>query len=203
MTEIGEWIGENLKVKSVCFESLSPSTLSDSNNLFTPDPIVFSREFLKSEDILERLYAIPVIKSGVDIDVHQVSFCPVGKDAIIVSPNGAISACYLLEIDWESKNLDMNFGEVTKSSPFFLLDYKKLEFVRYLSPISSSDRETLCDTCFCKYHCAGGCLVNRSNIWKGKVFDSVCIETRLITLGRILKRVENDILFKEWFATLK
>ncbi len=182
---------------SVCFEPLTESPLSAANNLFPPDPVEFARQFFLAEDILLD-HGIAAVSSGADIDSLQAGFCPVGRDAILVSPSGEINACYLMETEWMRAGLDLKFGRVNPTSREFLLDLEKLESIRDIArhpPI-------LCETCLCRYHCAGGCHVNHRQIRQNNEYDAVCIRTRLVTIGKILRRMGASELYLRWLDDL-
>jgi len=183
---------------SVCFEPLTLSVLSEANDLFPPDPVRFAQQFCLAEDILTG-YGIQTVSSGTDIDSLQASFCPVGKDAILISPSGKISACYLLESEWNKAGLDLNFGTITSQISDFTFGLEKLEKIRDL--VRQPAR--ICDECLCRYHCAGGCYVNHHSIRNASQYDPVCICTRLITTGKLLRRMEALELYERWLNELK
>jgi uncharacterized protein len=182
---------------SVCFEPLTESPLSELNGLFPPDPVRFARQFCLAEDILAE-HGIQAVCSGTDIDSLQASFCPVGKDAMLISPSGKVSACYLLESEWMRAGLELNFGVITSQASDFTLDLKKLENIRGL--VRHPAR--LCDECLCRYHCAGGCYVNHGSVRDANRHDSVCVRTRLITIGKLLKRMGALNLYQRWLDSL-
>jgi uncharacterized protein len=181
----------------VCFEPLTESRLSRENGLFSPDSLQFARQFCLAEDILIQ-YGIDAICSGTDIDSLQASFCPVGKDALLISPAGEISACYLIEADWARAGLDLTFGTISGDSPKFLLDLDKLETIRDLT----RQPAPLCESCLCRYHCAGGCYVNHHSIRQARQYDAVCVRTRLITIGKLLRRMGALELYQRWLDDL-
>jgi uncharacterized protein len=197
MPDLAAEFASNYVLRAVCFEPLSESNLSKQNGLFPPDPVQFARQFCLAEDILTR-HGIESITSGTDIDSLQTSFCPVGKDALLVSPSGNVSSCYLMESDWRRAGLDLTFGIISQDSPQFQFDLKKLETIRDLMHHPAP----LCETCLCYYHCAGGCYVNHHSIQQAGQYDAVCIRTRLITIGKLLKRMGCPELYHRWLDSL-
>ena len=115
-----------------------------------------------------------------NIRARQVTFCPVGWDVPIVSPDGVISACYLLDRDWEAKGLDLHFGNLINGS--VVLDAEAVERVRGLNVWN----KPFCAACFCRWHCAGGCHVNHVLPDVPGAYDRLCIQTRIIALRNIL-----------------
>ncbi|MBV6343240.1 radical SAM protein, partial [Candidatus Magnetobacterium casensis] len=84
---------------TVCFETLQPNEESEAARLRPPDPYVFTIEFMQAVTILESA-GIKPLYSAADTSVTRDSFCPVGRDAVIVSPDGRLSSCYLPQDEW-------------------------------------------------------------------------------------------------------
>lgn len=198
LTNIASWFAENLIPSAVCFEPLTACELSNRHGLLPPSPLTFAVEYLKAEELLAQ-FGIPTMTSGTDIDRLQSSFCPVGKDAILVSPEGKLNACYLLEAAWEREGLDLCFGGILPGSSSFQINMEKLSAIRSLA----AHPHPLCADCFCKYHCAGGCHVNHRAVRETNIQDRVCIQTRLITIGKLLKRLRKYELYQHWLKELE
>jgi uncharacterized protein len=117
-----------------------------------------------------------------------VTFCPVGDDAVIVAPDGSAHACYLLPREWQAKGLDLRLGQVTAGRVG--LEQTAVDRVRQRNVLN----KPVCEKCFCKWHCAGGCHVNhRMDAAPGK-FDRLCVQTRIVTLYNILRDLEQGDL---------
>jgi radical SAM protein with 4Fe4S-binding SPASM domain len=188
MTATARWLAEELRPSAVCFETLVASPLARASGLFPPSPWEFGRQFLAASHILAE-YGIETVLSTVNLQNVQTSFCPVGKDALIVSPDGAVDACYLLPDDWRRSQLDLHFGRVTPRG--LELDSAALERIRTLA----ADTKPLCATCLCRYHCAGGCHVNHPT---ADNYDDLCIQTRLVTIASLLRRIGQLALAESW-----
>jgi uncharacterized protein len=190
MPEFARWIGQELRASTVCFESLSLSPLAQAAGFFPPDPWQFAAAFDCARRILDA-FGVETVLSTADLRTNRSSFCPVGKDALIVSPDGAIDACYLLQDDWARKGLDMRLGHV--SAGRFEIDPAVLQRVRDLTV----QPRPLCADCLCRYQCAGGCHVNHD---KADQFDDLCVQTRLVTLTLLLRQIGQDELADAWLA---
>ena len=184
-------------LRAVCFEPLTESDHSQANGMFPPDPVQFARQFCLAEDALTS-YGIDTVVSGTDISSLETGFCPVGKDALLISPEGDVSACYLMESDWARAGLDLKFGKLLIESSDFYFDLENIERIRELVRHPAP----LCDTCLCRYHCAGGCHVNHHSIRKTNQYDSVCVRTRLVTIGKLLRRLGKLDLYHRWLDEL-
>jgi uncharacterized protein len=187
MEETAAWIADQITCDTVCFESLVPSDLSKKHNLQPPDPFKFAHNFCLAERILNE-HGFQTVTSGTDFDQVQLSFCPVGKDALIITPEGHINACYLTEEKWQKAGFNLNMGIINgiqQNDARVILHQPQIESIRQLG----NCRKPLCLNCFCRYSCAGGCLVNHSTAFVQDQPDQVCIQTRLITLARLLSRI--------------
>jgi uncharacterized protein len=191
MPEIAAWFCQDFRPSAVGFEPVQPSPQSAAAHLVPPDPWAFALHFIAAARILESHGVEPVYASS-DIRARRVSFCPVGQDAVIVSPDGIISACYLLQRDWEAKGLDLHLGYMDGSVPH--LDADAIAFVRSLNVWN----KPFCARCFCKWHCAGGCHVNHTPEGPPGAYDRLCIQTRIIALRNILKAMGQDDLAGDW-----
>lgn len=224
MPDFAAWLAWTLRPSTVCFESLSGSPRSAASGLAPPDPWRFAQMFIRAAHILEP-FGIDVILSTADIDARHVTFCPVGKDALIVSPDGSIDACYLLEHDWRRRGLDMHLGQArpappstgrsTNSTecgtdrpgrmpvapepgPLTVLDVDPAAVQRVRA--MNVDHRPLCADCLCRFHCAGGCHVHHDTSAAPGQFDNLCIQTRLVTIARLLMRLGRSDLADAWLA---
>ncbi len=190
MPEIATWLCQEFRPDSVSFETVQPSAASRAAGLAPPDPWVLARRFADAAWILEA-YGVAPVYAAADIAARRVSFCPVGQDVPIVSPEGSINACYLLSHDWEAKGLDLRLGEIGNGS--VLLDDDAVAAARSLNVWNKA----LCARCFCRWHCAGGCHVNHVLSSAPGDYDRLCIQTRILTLWNILRAMERHDLARE------
>ena len=148
--------------------------------MLPPSPFEFARYFDQATNILSD-YQIDVILSTADLRTTRMNFCPVGQDALIVSPDGAVDACYLLEQDWKDKGLDMRLGWLKGNE----LDIDPVALKRARS--FGVDNKARCRNCLCRFHCAGGCPVTHAP--QAVKYDDTCLQTRAITIVRLLRQM--------------
>jgi uncharacterized protein len=193
LEDIANWIWQTFRPSTVCFEGLTSSTRSTEAGLYPPDPWVFGRNFWQASKILKP-HGIETVLSTVNLNSWQVSGCPVGKDALIISPDGSVDACYQLSQDWESQGLDFHLGQLVSQN--FIIKPEALQRVR---DFAARDKP-LCNNCFCRYHCAGGCHISHPTDDLVGAYDNVCINTRLVTVARLLERIGQDELATAWLT---
>jgi uncharacterized protein len=185
MPQTAAWLCEEFRPIAVCFEPVQPTPQSEAAGLTPPNPWAFARSFIRAAQILEA-YGVEPVYAAADISTCQVSFCPVGRDVAIVSPDGTISGCYLLRQEWEAKGLDLDLGRFENG--IALIDNQALEAVRSLNVWNKPS----CALCFCKWHCAGGCHVNHLLPARPGAYTNLCIQTRIIALRNILTGMGYD-----------
>jgi len=189
MEEIATWFCTEFRPAAVSFETLQESSESMDAGLKAPDPWDFALHFVKAESLLE-CAGVKAVYATADTSTCKISFCPVARDVAILSPDGRISGCYLLDKDWESRGMDLHLGRVLPSGK--VLIYKNaIQRLRSLNVIN----KPRCENCFCKWHCAGGCHVNHTFPGCNNRFDDLCIQTRIIALLHILKSLGREDVF--------
>ena len=195
LPEIARWIAQEFLPATVCFESLMLSPLAVAANMSPPDPWLFAQNFITASTILAAS-GIETVLSTADISRTQITFCPVGQDALIVSPDGAVDACYLLAAAWQAVGLNMRLGTVDLASGRFQLDDNAVQQVRSYQV----ENKPGCAHCFCRYHCAGGCHVNHPTNHAPGSYDDLCIQTRLVTIAHLLQQLQQSATINRLFA---
>lgn len=179
MPDIAAWFCQEFRPASVCFEPVVPTPHSEAAGLRTPDPWAFAQRFVQASAVLES-FGVEPVHAAADVGAIRSSFCPVGKDAIIVWPSGMLSACYLAPEEWQRRGLDLELGEI-RDGRVVLRD----EAVRAARGLNVWNKP-FCQGCFCKWHCAGGCHVNHVLPDRPGEYGRLCIQARAIALCRLL-----------------
>jgi uncharacterized protein len=183
MTETARWFAGHFKPASVCFETVQPCAGSTAD-LQPPEPREFAGRFLEARALLKRK-GIAAVYASADISAFRTSFCPVGSDAIIVSPDGAATGCYLPPGDWEARGMDLRLGRFDADGSR-RLSGSAVERIRACNVLNYRR----CEDCFCRWHCAGGCHVNHSHPGCPQTYDDFCLQTRMIALSEILEGLD-------------
>jgi radical SAM protein with 4Fe4S-binding SPASM domain len=191
MEEFAFWFSREFRPTSISFETLQASPESAAAGLSPPDPWEFGFNFIKSDSILEKA-GVDTVYASSDISVNQRSFCPLGKDAVIVSPEGKLTGCYLFEKDWKKRRMDLNLGGVSSSGYVHISD-DAVERLRKNDVLN----KPRCKNCFCRWHCAGGCHVNHTYPGCQTEYDDLCVQTRIISLYKILKNLGRPDIFQD------
>jgi uncharacterized protein len=187
MENITRWMVQSFRPAVVNFESLTPGPLAENAGLKVPDPYRFARHCIGAYRVAESL-GVRAVYSAAETEKARLSFCPVGTDAVIVSPDGRASACYLMPEDWEARGLDMDVGQFHGDGRVDI-DYAAVGAARRL-PLD----KPRCRGCFAQWTCAGGCHVNQTFPQAAPQYTEFCVQTRLVTACLLLRDLGRDDL---------
>ncbi len=145
-----------------------------------PDPYRFARHCVAAYKVADEA-GVPVVYAAAEREHPRLSFCPLSTDAVIVSPDGRVSACYLQAADWRARGLDLDVGRID-SHGAVTIDDAAIERTRELPLLKPR-----CRRCFCQWTCAGGCHVNETYPDCGLDYTPFCVQTRLVTACLLLR----------------
>jgi uncharacterized protein len=193
LAETAQWFSESFSPSIVVFETIQPTGESAAAGILPPDPYIFASEYMRASTVLNR-FGIKAVYSSADTSMVRHSFCPLGKDTVIISPDGRASSCYLPREQWIKRGLDMDIGRLGTDG-VMLLQQVDIERLRTLTL-----KKPLCERCFCKWTCAGGCHVNQS--WPGcaVTYNDFCIQTRILTACSLLNELGMQDIMHEFLA---
>jgi len=185
LEQISAWLCDSFEPSVIDFEVLQATPESDEAGLAPPDPWEFAIHCVRACRVVEQRGVRAVFAAALT-EAPRFSFCPVGNDTLIVSPDGRVSACYLLDTDWQSRGMDLDLGWL-RGDGTMDLDPPAVARVRDLA----TDKPR-CERCFCRWSCAGGCHVNHSYPGCPETYDDFCIQTRIITACQLLSDLGYD-----------
>jgi uncharacterized protein len=180
LESITRWMIDSFSPSVLNFEPLTPCEPDRLTGLETPDPFEFARHCVGAYRVAEA-QGVEAVYSAAGIDRNRHSCCPLGTDALIVSPDGRASACYLLADEWEARGLNLDVGRVYGDGRVEI-DANALARVRQYSM-----EKPRCEACFCQWSCGGGCRVNQTFPGCGREYTDFCVQTRLITACLVLR----------------
>ncbi|MDP3000839.1 MAG: radical SAM protein [Bryobacterales bacterium] len=177
--ETVRWFCDEFPPATIDVETLQPTPESEAAGLAPPDPYRFAIQFWRAGRLAAQ-YGVTANYAAAVRETPRLSFCPVGNDALIVSPEGRVAACYLPEREWLDQGLDLYLGNFDAGT--MTLDPVAVDRVRRLAT-----RKPRCRDCFCQWSCAGGCHVHHAWDGKSRTYDDFCVQTRLITAFSLLE----------------
>ncbi|MCP4687655.1 MAG: radical SAM protein, partial [Desulfobacterales bacterium] len=155
LEDVAAWFCDALRPSIIDFETLSVNPASEAAGLKPPDPYVFARRLVRARRVAERR-GVQAVYAAAAADGPRNTFCPVGRDALIVSPNGRVNACYLPGEARRARGLDLSVGALSAEGDM-IIDPGAVQRLRKL--VREKPR---CKRCYCRWTCAGGCHVNHS-----------------------------------------
>ena len=180
----------DFRIDAIDFETLQPNRVSNDAGLESPDPYEFAAAYWEARRIAGEHGVTAVYSAWPAGGELRRSFCPVGKDAVIVMPDGRVSACYLDEAEWRRKGMDLVVGRFGAGDGL-ALDLPAVDRARRLGPDHAA-----CAACFCRWTCAGGCHVNHRLPPSSTERDGFCAQTRLISAAGLLEMMGHAALAK-------
>jgi uncharacterized protein len=181
MEQIARWFVETFRPSVVNFEPLRPTAEATAVGLRPPDPWAFAAGFIRARRVIHKAGAESTY-SALFNEPHY-TFCPVGRDAFIVSPAGSVRSCYLPKQQWVEKGLDLEIGCIAQDGRL-AIDQAAVERLRQIV----MDRPR-CKWCFCRWSCAGGCSVSETFPGHGLQYTDFCLQTRLIQACVLLEEM--------------
>lgn len=193
MAEMSAWFSREFRPLAVSWEVLKPTAASRKAGLLPPDPYDFARGFVASRRILEQ-EGIRAVYAADLLPEPRYTFCPMGQDALVVTPEGRVNACYLPEEEWLDSGLDLTIGRLTPRSGLTLLAGARQRVFRHVRT------KPFCEACFCRWSCAGGCHVQHTASGRDVRDSDFCIQTRIITACSLLHKLDEESLVDELLA---
>jgi uncharacterized protein len=147
------------------------------------DPDVFIENYKKAVLVGEangvRLNCSGDLKAG-----YQQVFCGANGNNFIALPDGKITCCSRVTTpDHELADIFI-YGSYDDEGKAFTIDQNRLDRLQQFDV----NRYERCRSCFCKWHCAGNCIV-RSMSSEGH-WDMMCYVTRELVKWRLNRLVE-------------
>jgi uncharacterized protein len=193
MADMSLWFSREFRPSIISWEVLKPTFESEKADLFPPDPYDFARSFIASRRVLEE-QGIRAIYAADLVPEPRFTFCPMGQDALIVTPEGRVNACYLPEEEWLPSGLDLSIGRIRSDRGLQLFSRARQRVFRHVR------FKPFCDHCFCRWSCAGGCHVHHSMPERNVQGSDFCIQTRIITACSLLQKLNEEPLVDELLA---
>lgn len=147
------------------------------------DPDLFIENYKKAVLVGEangiRLNCSGDLKGG-----YQEVFCGANGKNFIVLPSGKVSCCSRVASSDHALADTFIYGSYSDESKTFIIDQSRLSRLQQLD-VHGNDR---CKSCFCKWHCAGNCIV--SSMSDDGHWEMMCYITRELVKWRLHRLLE-------------
>jgi uncharacterized protein len=181
LSDIARSFCEQFNPTQINFETMRETPQALNRGLTKPNPYDFAARFIEARHVAEK-FGVPTIY-GSDISEPRWSSCPVGRDTVILSPDGNISSCYLMADRWHARDMELSIGQIGADGRVSV-NSDAVGAIRTM--IMDKPR---CLRCFCRWSCAGGCHVD--NTWPGSPsqYSDNCLQSRVISACTLLNRL--------------
>lgn len=152
LAESVAFIAREFGARIIQVEPVFPAGRALQNGLGQVDAQTFVAQFQAATAIAHR-YDKHLKYSGLRLDSLTQHFCSASDDALAVTPEGLLSACYEVQDQEDPRAELFLYGRIDGTSPDIVVDQDRLRRLRALSV----EHKPYCQYCFCKWHCAGDC----------------------------------------------
>ena len=179
------WMIETFRPSTINVEPLITGCATARAGLRAPDPFQFAAHCIAAYRIGEER-GVRIVYSAAEMQVPRLSLCPADGNSFIVTPDGRLSACYLLPEEWRRKGLPFDLGRVGRDGSA-TVDARAVKDIRELSR-----QKARCSRCFCQWTCAGGCHVSQTCPGSSSSYTDFCLQTRIISACVLLHQCGCD-----------
>jgi uncharacterized protein len=147
------FIAKNFQATVIQLEPVFIAGRAIRNSLAPVDPQLFVEHYRKA--LAEaRQYGVELKYSGARFNIITNTFCKVPTgNAFAVTQDGRVASCYEITSIDDTRAALFFYGKFDRQSGKFELDCEKIRKLRSLTV----ENKPYCQTCFCKWHCAGDC----------------------------------------------
>ena len=171
---------------------LVPNAQAAQAGLHPPDAGRFAQSVLLAEEDM-RTCGVSIVHAPSELVGPRLSSCPMGNGMLVLTPDGALQTCYLSPSRWHKAGLDLSVGTVDGESGV------SIDQSKFNSISDALRHKPRCAKCFCRHTCAGGCHVDQTPPGCQLAYDERCMATRMITAGRLVRRLEGTSGVR-WFV---
>jgi len=187
LEEIVDFFCTNYRTKKIMTEPMFP--MGRGNQLAPPSTNDFIYHFRKANKIAKR-HNVELIYSGARLRTTTSIFCQALDNSMVVTPDGSLSCCYEVFSSNDPASSYFFYGYFDKQRRKLVFNEEKRQ--RLFSLIDEERKK--CQTCFCKYHCAGDCPVKSifHKISKDEVQFDRCHINRELTKDQLIDALGID-----------
>ncbi len=187
MAESVDFMCRHFRAPVIQLEPVFPSGRARANDLTSPDPREFVRQFRAARQIAQT-YGRELKYSGARFGTITNKFCQVSDDLLALTPEGFLSSCYEVGQQDDPRADTFFYGRLNQHTRELDVDMKKVIRLRTLTV----EHKSSCDECFCRWSCGGECsakLALAGDAWNAS--DSPrCIVNRELTLDQMKDYLE-------------
>lgn len=186
MSRTIEFLADNCNPKSIRFEPVYYCGRCLSTEVSPPLPDDFIEGY-RAAMVIAMKRQIKMSYSGARTSSLTTSFCRASIDSFCITPEGHITACHEVCSLEHPMSRVFFYGKWSPVTKAFELFPERLQYLRARTVKNVS----FCKDCFCRYHCAGDCMVKAAD--QGDIFrinnNDRCRINQALTKDMLLKQL--------------
>ena len=185
LTDSVSYICERFRPRKIQVEPVFTTGRARQNFSGVMEYDSFIEQFIKAFRIA-RQHNVELFYSGARVDVLTERFCLAVCRALVVTPEGDVTTCFEI------------FGhEHPLSYRFFIGNYKQGNFAINTDKLNRHLSHTVknlpgCEKCFCRWHCAGDCVVKINVENDNFQISDRCTVNQELTKFLILEKIREN-----------
>jgi radical SAM protein with 4Fe4S-binding SPASM domain len=184
MAEMVQFFHDLCHPRTLQFERLAVCGRAEDNAMQPGTAEEFIENFTTAYDLAESL-GISLACSGIRIFRRTNHYCGAAGLTLCVTPEGLFTTCHRVDNLADPLANEFIYGQWDGSG--FHYDADKLADLRQRLSV---EQNSLCENCFCKFTCAGGCYAARyteTGSLLGTQADERCKITRELTRHQLIR----------------
>ena len=189
LTDSISYICENFNPRKIQVEPVFSVGRAKKNRSRISNQDLFIEQFQKASKIAGE-HNIILYYSGAQLEALTNRFCLAACRSLVVTPDGDVTTCF--EVFGKDHPLSNRFfvGAYAENGKFVFNEAKRNAHFEY-----TLEQISYCESCFCKWHCAGDCAIKTCPMGEGEAFQPTerCYVNQELTKFHILEKImEND-----------
>ena len=181
LPDIAEYLCETFHPRAINFEPVLAQGSCRDTDLSLADMPAFAHGVMAAGAVLRRHGVRTKLSMACPERVGPTN-CGVAGDNCIVTPDGLVVACYAANHRHAPHAQTFAIGQVDLEARTLRIDANRVRKMRKFE----AGHIPACQTCFCKWSCAGGCRLHHRPGETAEA-EAVCEATRTLTLWRVLE----------------
>lgn len=177
---------ENYQTTKIKVEPMYQRGRALRSEMNSPSSSSFIKNFRKARKIALS-FNKELLYSGVRLDCLMDVFCQASGNICGLTPEGWITSCYEVLNFEDPLSKVFFYGRFDHENKIFSIDEKKWQFLLNFNVHKNSK----CNDCFCKWHCAGDCPA------KSPILDKT--DKKTLDRCKINKALTKDLLLEKFF----
>lgn len=184
LPEIVEYFCREFRPVKINLEPLVMHGRCLETGLRSPSPSAFVAGIVAAGKVA-REHGVSLKLTTAQTERLAQSNCAVAEDNFVVAPDGLVSACFGANSRGSPHAREYAIGEVDPPARTVRIDQTRVDRVRSFA-VANIPR---CRTCFCRWHCSGGCRLFHTAPFSTERPGPMCLVTQRLTLWRILEQL--------------